>query len=802
MVDIDALQASVTRQGALVRELKQSGSDAEALTEAITTLKALKLELEAVSVPDSESDVQFRKALDDLLTRKLYIIPSFEIYGGVAGFYDLGPVSCALKANMLTSWRRHFIVHDSMLEVECTNIMPEVVLKTSGHVDKFTDLMVKDVKTGECHRADKLVEDWVERALTSSSSATTLSKETKEVYRLLATRAESMTVEEMHKTLLEYNILAPGTNNALSAPSPFNLMFACSIGPEGGQRGYLRPETAQGIFINFRRLLEFHAGKLPLGVAQIGHAFRNEISPRGGLLRVREFQQAEIEYFVHPEFKNAHAKFRDVAQVTLTLFPQHRQLGDGKTVDMTMEEAVHGPEAVIANECLAYFMARTSLWIIESLGIPRGQVRFRQHLKTEMAHYACDCWDLEIRLGGSWVECAGHADRSCYDLQVHASKSKVEMVGTLKYDTPRQVKVMTMKINRALVGQAFKSQASAIFQALEEVRQVEDQALALEAALSTGTASIACLPNVVLTREMVRFSTQVKTSTEEKFIPSVIEPSFGVGRVLTAVLEHSFYIREGDAKRGVMAFPATLAPIKVSILPLSVHAAFRPILSELEAAAASHELVVKTDTSSVAIGRKYARADELGIPFNVTVDFETLLHRHVTLRERDSCVQVRVPLSRVMTVVQDLVLSNNGMTWSQVCQEFPVVGGTTSSTDEVSKTVLESTCRGNFRRPAPGSIAGMTPPVVAVATPTTTVVAPTVVKVVDEMAVAEFTARIIAKGDEIRHAKAGAGASKDELAPLVAQLLALKQQYEVLTGSAYIAPNQGSSKKNKKKDKK
>lgn len=671
-VDIDGLRATVTRQGALVRELKQSGAAADAVKAAVDQLKALKISLDqevAKQGPEldglSKSD---KKAMDDLLIRKMFVVPSFEIYGGIGGFYDFGPPACALKANLLRAWRKHFVFEDKLLEVECTNLMPEIVLKTSGHVDRFTDLMVKCTKSGECYRADKLLEDHVENLL---DKATNMSAEEQEKHRLHATMAESYSPVEIHAVFQEYGIKAPGTGADLSMPIPFNLMFQCQIGPEGNLIGYLRPETAQGIFLNFRRLLEYNAGKVPFGCAQIGSAFRNEISPRGGLLRVREFQQAEIEYFVNPKDKS-HPKFHTVADLKLSLLTKTNQLTDGKTVQMSCADAV--AKGIIANEALAYYLARTYLFT-QKIGIDNKRLRFRQHLDTEMSHYATDCWDLEIKMSAGWVECAGHADRSCYDLTVHAKKSKVEMVGTHKFDVPEKRKIVEIKPNKGKMGRSFKADLATINEALEALKADVERAIAFENDLATkGEAVIGPLcdgKTFTLTREMLAIKVVEKMVSEEKFIPSVIEPSFGVGRILTAVFEHNFSTREGDEKRGVMSFSPLIAPIKVSVLPLSSNAAFQPFADELEAIFAEEDLECKVDSSSVAIGRKYARADELGIPFNVTIDFDTVKDRVITLRERDSTSQVRIPMSAIGAEVRALVLGK--ASWQDMLSRYTAV---------------------------------------------------------------------------------------------------------------------------------
>ncbi|CCI44539.1 unnamed protein product [Albugo candida] len=671
--DLDALRAQVTRQGAVVRKLKQDGGGSDDIKAAVDTLKALKIELNRETIEQQESTSMGlskfeKKVLDDLLLRKMFIIPSFEIYGGIGGFYDFGPPACALKANFLEIWRSHFVFEDRLLELECTNLMPEIVLKTSGHVDRFTDLMVKCLKSGECYRADKLVEDHVHQLIENN---TTMSVQEQEKHRLTASLAESYTPEEIRAVIQEYQIKAPGTGADLSDPIPFNLMFQCQIGPEGNQIGYLRPETAQGIFLNFRRLLEYNAGRIPFGCAQIGNAFRNEISPRGGLLRVREFQQAEIEYFVNPKDKN-HPKFHLIANTVLPLLTKAHQLTDGKIVHLTCEHAV--ANGIIANQSLAYYLARTSLFAVK-VGLDMERVRFRQHLDTEMSHYASDCWDLEVHLVSGWVECAGHADRSCYDLTVHSKKSKVELVGTHRYPEPEKRLIIDIKSNKGLLGRTFKSDVACVNEILEELRSDSDQALAFEQELCTHGKAVlkskCAEKQFIITREMILIKLVEVTVCEEKYFPSVIEPSFGIGRILTAVFEHSFSIREGDEKRGVMAFKPCIAPIKVSVLPLSTQESLHAYAHHLESAFAQNRVECRVDTSSVAIGRKYARADELGIPFNVTIDFETSTDETVTLRERDSCQQVRLPISDVVCTVKELI--DETADWSCICAKYPVV---------------------------------------------------------------------------------------------------------------------------------
>ena len=210
---------------------------------------------------------------------------AFEIHGGCSGLYDYGPVGCAIKTNIEQAWRDHFILEEDMLEIRGTCVTPISVLEASGHVAKFTDLLVKDTVTHTCYRADKLLCEFIENKL-SKEKAKLSAEEIKQLdYYLL--KADGMKQQEMADTFNALKIKAPETNNELTQPEPFNLMFKTSIGPDGKLVGFLRPETAQGIFVNFGKLLEYNGGRMPFASAQIGLGFRNEIAPRNGLLRVR-----------------------------------------------------------------------------------------------------------------------------------------------------------------------------------------------------------------------------------------------------------------------------------------------------------------------------------------------------------------------------------------------------------------------------------------------------------------------------------------------------------------------------------
>lgn len=667
-VDLDALRAAVTKQAGHVRQLKADGATPETVQQAVAQLQALRKQLEELTV-NEESNDKFKvdkRALEDALSRRMFIVPSFEIHGGVSGLFDYGPPGSALKEEMVQLWRRHFILEDNLLQIECTTLTPYNVLKASGHVDKFEDLMVKDAATGDCYRADKLLEDHIERMLETDK---TIDSKRQDELRIIKAQADAFSPAEIKQHFADLGIKAPLTGNDLTDPYPFNLMFQTSIGPTGQLPGFLRPETAQGMFVNFRRLYDYNNGKMPMGVAQVGTAYRNEIAPRNGLLRVREFSMAEIEYFVHPQEKD-HVKFSTVADLKLNLFPKENQVGDGKLVSMTLREAVE--KGTINNETLAYFLGRTAMFF-HKIGIRPEGLRFRQHLDTEMAHYASDCWDAEVLMSSGWVECAGHADRSAYDLEVHSKATRTELVAKKSYPEPIMREVVVLKSNKGLMGRQFRAENAAVQAAIEELAENKERAQAAKNDLETKGETVVAAANgkeYTITKDMLTVTFEMKKISEEKYIPHVIEPSYGIGRIITGILEHTFYIRESDEQRAVFAFPPCVAPVKVIVLPLDNRIDVGPIRT-LCSKFSSLGVSFITDESSASVGRRYARADEIGVPFAITYDHETPEDQKVTLRERDSTRQVRVPVEEVPALVKSLV--DEMTTWEQVTQKYPLL---------------------------------------------------------------------------------------------------------------------------------
>lgn len=655
------LRASVKEQGDLVRKLKEDKAPEIDVKKAVAELKARKKVLEDKELALAPSEESFDRAkMEDLIKRRFFYDQSFAIYGGITGQFDFGPMGCALKSNMIQLWRKYFILQEQMLEVDCSILTPEPVLKASGHVERFADLMTKDVKSGECFRLDHLIKAHLQKIQSEKNTKVELKAEIEDIL----VKLDGMTADEMSGLMKRFDMKSPISGNELTPPIEFNLMFNTQIGPSGLVKGFLRPETAQGIFVNFKRLLEFNQGRLPFAAAQIGNSFRNEISPRSGLLRVREFTMCEIEHFCDSK---DHPKFESVKNTEMLLYSADNQEQGRSAEVITIGDAV--ARGMVNNETLGYFMARIHLYLL-AVGIEPSKLRFRQHMGNEMAHYACDCWDAECLSSYGWIECVGCADRSAFDLTQHTKATGVRLAAEKKLPAPKQIEVVEAVANKAAIGKAFKKDAKIINDTLAAL---DNAALnQLQKHLDTNCEYNLVTPNgeFKLSANLVSVKKTSKTVHVEEIIPSVIEPSFGIGRILYCLLEHNFKMRDGDEQRTYFSLPPTVAPMKCAVLPLSGNTEFQPFVRELSQELILADVSHKVDDSSGSIGRRYARTDELGVPYAVTVDFDTVKQPHtVTLRERDSMGQVRIPLSDVPSVVRDL--TNSKVSWSDVEGKYP-----------------------------------------------------------------------------------------------------------------------------------
>ncbi|HEX2439270.1 MAG TPA: glycine--tRNA ligase [Methylomirabilota bacterium] len=484
-----------------------------------------------------------------LCKRRGFIFQSSEIYGGTGSCWDYGPLGVELKNNIKHVWWRDFVQQRAdMVGLDASILMHPTVWKASGHVDHFTDPMVDCRECKRRFRADQIDD----RPWTHYCEATKGNK-------------FIIPAGEACKHCGARRALCPECGKGeLTAPRQFNLMFKTFMGPveEDASVTYLRPETAQGIFVNFDNVLQSMRRKLPFGIAQIGKAFRNEITPGNFIFRSREFEQMEIEFFVNP----------------------HEQL-DGRAAD----EAWH--DRWIA-DCQAWF---------SRYGLDPAHVKLHEHARDELAHYSKRTVDLLYEFPMGWSELMGIANRTDFDLKQHAKFSGKSLTW---FDEERK----------------------------------------------------------------------------EHVVPFVIEPSAGVDRALLAFLLDAYREEEvrGD-KRVLLRFHPELAPVKIAVLPLlKKRTEIVATGQDLRTRLARRWVTIYDDTA--AIGRLYRRQDEVGTPYCVTVDVKTVGDaekgeagdQRVTIRERDSMEQIRVPMADLENVFGRLL--QEGGAWRDVAAAYPPAG--------------------------------------------------------------------------------------------------------------------------------
>jgi glycyl-tRNA synthetase len=573
----------------------------------------------------------------ELAKRRGFIWNSFEIYGGTAGFYDYGPLGAMLKRRIENIWRDIYVINEGYYEIEVPTIGIEDVFVASGHVGGFSDPLTECVKCHESFRADHLVED-------------------------VASNPDTLTPDELSVIIKENNIKCPDCGGELGGVYEFNLMFSTSIGPGSKRVGYLRPETAQGMFVDFPRLLRFYREKLPFGVTQIGKAYRNEISPRQGVIRLREFTQAEAEIFVDPRDKS-HPRFDSIRDYALILYSDPAQSSGKDQIEMSLGEAVD--LGIIAHQFLAYALAMTHQFLMR-VGVSPERMRFRQHMKDEMAHYAIDCWDAEIlsdRFG--WVEIVGIADRTDYDLNAHSRVSKTDLSVYVEYDEPRVVEKVVVKPDMGKIGPAFKGKAKAVMDALKSMDAGNEDFSKSNEMISIQVDG----EQVDIPPDMYEVQQVTETIHGENIVPHVIEPSFGIDRIIYAVLEHAFReeevqgedevqgkdkVKSEDEGRIVLGLKSEVAPVQAAVLPLLTREELIGPARKIESAL-KHKGVMAAYDDSGTIGRRYRRNDEIGTPYSITVDYDTLEDGTVTIRDRDSMKQVRSPADTIANTVHDLI---------------------------------------------------------------------------------------------------------------------------------------------------
>lgn len=464
-----------------------------------------------------------------------FYFPSCEVYGDAqAGFWEYGPTGVGFKNKFLELWRRELVRRDNMLEIDGSQIMSESVFEASGHLSSFADPIIKCKKCKSTFRADKLI-----------SEATKI-----EI-------PESAELQDFEKAISENNLKCPSCQGEFDNVTKFNMMFKVGIGPDG-EPAYLRPETCQSIFVDFPRLFKTMRGKLPMGIAQIGKSFRNEIAPRQSLLRLREFYQAEIEIFCNPNKLNEIEKFSEVQDNIIRI-----QI-DNESKKMTCKEAVES--GAIPNKFIAYYLGILTEFY-EKTGIDIERSRFRKLGEKEKAFYAEVAFDFEVETSIGWLELVACNYRSDYDLGGHAKKSK------------------------------------------EKFEVMDDEA---------------------------------------KVLPHVFEISMGIDRSLYSILEHSLR-DDKENERIVLSLKPYLAPIQVGVLSLVKKDGLKEKTDEIYQSI-KRKYDVFLDHSG-AIGRRYRRLDEIGVPFAITIDHQTLEDQTVTIRARDSMEQNRIKISELESVL-------------------------------------------------------------------------------------------------------------------------------------------------------
>ena len=570
------------------------------------------------------------------------ISPSFQLYDGASGFQDFGIVGTPIKHHVTDLWRRIMFRSGDIHEVETPVINITPVLMASGHIDKFFDLVVHD-RHGKCHRADHLVKN----AGVGNQNI------------------DEMSATELEAIIKTHHLVDCDPNDIKVQPKTL-MMTAGS--------DYLRPELAQGIFVNMKQYLDYFANKLPFGIAQVGPSFRREVSSQP-FVRLRSFNQMEIEYVFDPQAPT-HRLFDQVRGRVLRLLPTSSQTEGTGVRLMTVGRAVRS--GLICNQIMGYFLAKLQEFA-EGVGLDPTRIRFRQHLPNEMAHYALQCWDLECQVFTQWLECAGCAHRGDHDLRAHNVKDVFTMKrNTYTTKTDKTINIKELKKR----GLDFKAVARALAPpSVEEIVKRFSLPAPCADALRALRASASATPPtpatpieelattyalsdecVALCRHTPKSVDQIitefavpedcvvshETKVWDTFIPHVLEPSIGLDRVCYALLVQNICRRLGDEKRIVLRLCRAVSPYNVAVFPLSNQPELNAVVDMIVTLLTGHGLRCLTEYSSVSIGKRYVRADEIGVDRCITVDFDTLSDNAVTIRTRDTMAQVRVPITGLL----------------------------------------------------------------------------------------------------------------------------------------------------------
>ncbi|MFA5382673.1 MAG: glycine--tRNA ligase [Candidatus Micrarchaeia archaeon] len=468
--------------------------------------------------------------------------PEPEIYNGVSGFYTYAPLGKLLKNNIENKIREFFIKNE-FWEVECPTIMPKIVWEASGHLEGFTDPIIFCSKCNASYRADKLLEEQLSN--------------------------QGYTLNDILPLIKEKKLICPSCKGTFKMEIlSHELMMKTIIGLD--TEAYNRPETATTTYLPFNRYTTFFRNKIPFGVFQIGKAFRNEISPRQHILRMREFTQAEAQLFIFD--KDDFEKFENIKNKEILLWSAKAQLEKEKPIILKISDALK--KKLFKNKAYAWTVY-SAYELFLSFGIPKENIRVRQHRDDEKAFYADDAWDIEINLKSfGWEEVCGIHDRTNYDLKQHMKKS----------------------------GQSFEI---------------------------------------------------LNEKTGKKEIPHILEIAFGTDRPTFALLDLFYSKEEKDNGKTMFKVPYFMAPIKTAVFPLVKKDGLAELATEIYEKLSKHFICVYDQSGS--IGRRYLRAAEQGIPYCITIDYDSLKDKTITIRDRDTEEQKRIKIDKLIDIIDDLI---------------------------------------------------------------------------------------------------------------------------------------------------
>ncbi|MFG1445819.1 MAG: glycine--tRNA ligase [Thermoplasmatales archaeon] len=527
---------------------------------------------------------------EEIARRRGIYFQGFGIYGGLSGLFDFGPYGSRMKDKIVRIWKETMLSEGNIAEFDGTTITHTQVLKASGHYDRFFDFSVECKKCGTKYRADDLVEK----------------------------RGVKVTLDRdwLQSKITELGIKCEKCNGDLGEVRIQKLMFQVDQG-EGSEPLFLRPETAQGMFINFKEYYRFFREKLPFAIITVGRGYRNEISPRRALYRLREFNMMECESFFDPQKEKwVHDPEDSIAVTFLT--------NEGKEMKATPKDAYE--KGIVKSHPMAYFMG-LALRFYSAVGIDIGRIRFRQHRKEELSHYSSETWDAESLTDLGWIEITGIAHRGTFDLTNHIKASGKDLYAQ-RVIPRKEVLEKKKEIDYQAIKAEFPEQSSKII-----------------AAMKDGASSLTIEgKNLDLGRFLVEKEEKVVVD-RENFIPVVIEPAFGLDRIIYTILDHNLSVRD-DSGYVCLKVPYSISPYDAAILPLMAKDGLDEKANSIFENLLKLKFSVLYDDSG-SIGKRYSRYDEVGVLYCITVDYDTLKNGDVTIRHRDTRVQIRIKIDDI-----------------------------------------------------------------------------------------------------------------------------------------------------------